>query len=85
MVESLTVSKKKKKVNVKGVRASPLTRFRPKKGKIKEKGRGMLLGSGGSCDILNQESVSSLEAPGEYYRAFFPTAPITVSLETGHG
>lgn len=57
MVASLTVSllSQRKTVNVKEVRAALSIRFCPKKGKIKEKGRGMLLGSEGTCDILNSE------------------------------
>lgn len=60
-------------VRIKAAMASPLTRFCPKKGKIKEKGRGMLPGSGGSCDILNPESgCVILWSPGGMLECIFP-------------
>lgn len=73
---------------MKRARSSLSTRFCPKKGKIKEKGKGMLPGSGGSGDILNPESGCVIpRAPGEYSRAFFPTAPFNCEMcgEAGHG
>lgn len=61
--------------SVKAARAFPLARFCPKKGKIKEKGRGMPPGAGSGIWNL---VVSSFGAPGEYWSAFFPMAPMTV-------
>lgn len=89
MAVSLIISLlgQRKIVKYEGSKASPTTRFCPKKGKIKEIRRDRLPESGGSCEILNPESGCVIpQSPKGILKHIFPHGShcCGMRLEAGH-